>query len=97
MSVEKVIERLEMVKPFDIKESYMDEYLTAIDKYKAQIETIKNQKLPPVDTIKLIEKVKLTNISDCCFDYKVIYEMLKSSGKEISLTEVKKYLSYKLK
>ena len=97
MSVEKIIEKLEMVKPFDIKESYLDEYLTSIDKYKAQIETIKNQHLPPVDTIKLIDKVKLVNISDCCFDYKVIHEMLKSSGKDITLTEVKKYLSYKLK
>jgi hypothetical protein len=97
MSVEKIIEKLEMVKPFDIKESYLDEYITSIDKYKAQIETIKNQHLPPVDTIKLIDKVKLANISDCCFDYKVIYEMLKSSGKDITLAEVKKYLSYKLK
>ena len=97
MSVEKVIEKLEMVKPFDIKESYLDEYLSAIDKYKAQIETIKNQHLPPVETIKLIEKVKLTSISYCCFDYKVIYEMLKSSGKEITLAEIKKYLSYKMK
>lgn len=97
MSVEKIIQKLEMVKPFDIKETYIDEYLTAIDKYKSQIETIKKQNLPPVDTIKLIEKVKLGNISDFCFDYKVIYDMLKTSGKDITLTEVKKYLSYKLK
>lgn len=97
MSVEKIIQKLEMVKPFDIKESYLDEYLTAIDKYKTQIETIKNQNLPPVETIKLIEKVKMSNISDCCFDYKVIYEMLKTAGKDITLTEVKKYLAYKLK
>ena len=97
MSVEKIIEKLEMVKSFDIKETYIDDYLAAIDKYKSQIETIKNQNLSPVETIKLVDKIKLTPINDCCFDYKVIYEMLKSSGKDITLTEVKKYLAYKLK
>ncbi len=97
MSVEKVIQKLEMVKSFDIKETYIDDYLASIDKYKSQIETIKNQHLPPVEAIKLIEKIKMGNIADYCFDYKVIYEMLKSKGKDISLTEVKKYLAYKLK
>ncbi len=97
MSVDKVIEKLEMVKPFDIKETYLDEYLTSIDKYKEEVEKIKNQNLPPIDTIKLINKIKKVSISDCCFDFKVIHEMLKSSGNDISLSEVKKYLSYKLK
>lgn len=97
MSVDKIIEKLELVKDFEIKESYLDDYITAIEKYKEDIEKIKKQNLSPVESLKLIDKVKLRNIKDCCFDYKVIYEMLKSNGQEITLPEVKKYLQFKLK
>lgn len=99
MSVDKIIEKLEMVKEFEIKESYLDDYITAQEKYIESLKKIKEQNLPPVDTIKLIEKERKTvkQLNDCCFDYKVIFDMLKSAGKNITLLEVKKYLSYKLK
>lgn len=97
MSVEKIIQKLEMVKDFDIKESYLDDYITEQEKYIEALKKIKEQNLSPVETIKLVDKIKTKSIGDCCFDYKVIYEMLKSNGKEITLTEVKKYLSMKIK
>ena len=99
MSVDKIIEKLEMVKDFDIKESFLEDYITEQEKYIETLKKIKEQNLPAVDTIKLIEKERknVKQLNDCCFDYKVIYEMLKSSGKNITLSEVKKYLSYKLK
>lgn len=99
MSVDKIIEKLEMVKEFEIKESYLDDYITAQEKYIETLKKLKEQNLPPVDTIKLIEKERknIKQLNDCCFDYKVIFDMLKSNGKNITLSEVKKYLSYKLK
>lgn len=99
MSVEKIIEKLEMVKEFEIKESYLDDYIKEQEKYIESLKKIKEQKLSPVDTIKLIEKERksIKQLNDCCFDYKIIFDMLKSSGKNITLLEVKKYLSYKLK
>ena len=33
MSVEKIIQKLEMVKDFDIKESYLDDYIKEQEKY----------------------------------------------------------------
>lgn len=88
-----------MVKEFEIKESYLDDYITAQEKYIETLKKLKEQNLPPVDTIKLIEKERknIKQLNDCCFDYKVIFDMLKSNGKNITLSEVKKYLSYKLK
>lgn len=97
MSVDKVIQQLEWVKDFDVKESYLDDYILAIDKYKEEIKKIKEQHLPPVETFKLLDKCKLKSPKDCCFDYKVIHEMLKAAGKDITYNEVKKYLNYKLK
>ena len=88
-----------MLKEFEIKESFLDEYITQQEKYIVELKKIKEQNLPPVDTIKLIEKLhkNIKTLNDCCFDYKVIYEILKSAGKDITLAEVKKYLAYKLK
>ena len=99
MSVDKIIEKLEMVKEFEIKESYLDEYIASQEKYVETLKKLKQQNLPALDTIKLIEKERKTikQLNDCCFDYKIIFDMLKSSGKNITLPEVKKYLSYKLK
>lgn len=97
MSVDKIIQKLEMVKEFDVKESFLDDYITSVEKYLEDLKKIKQQNLPPIETIKLVEKSKMKSITDCCFDYKVIYEMLKSNGKDITLTEVKKYLLMKIK
>jgi hypothetical protein len=91
-----MISKLEMLQDFDIKESYIDDYVEAIEKYKEDVLKIKAQNLSKQETIKLIDKLKL-KITDYVFDYNVIYEMLKAAGKEITLAEVKKYLSLKLK
>lgn len=91
-----MISKLEMLKDFDIKESYIDDYVEAIEKYKEDVLRIKAQNLSKQETIKLIDKLKL-KITDYVFDYNVIYEMLKANGKEITLAEVKKYLALKLK
>lgn len=96
MSVEKIIQKLELLKDYQIKESYLDDFIAAIDKFKENVLKIKAQNLSPQETIKLIDKTKL-KITDYAFDYNVIYDMLNAARKDITLAEVKKYLSYKLK
>ena len=54
-----MISKLEMLKDFDIKESYIDDYVEAIEKYKEDVLKIKAQNLSKQETIKLIDKLKL--------------------------------------
>lgn len=97
MSVDKLIENLNLINEFDVKESYLSDYINALKRYQIEIEEVEKKKLPPVETIKLIKKLEQPKILDYCFDFKVIHEMLKNNGHDMKFNEIKKYLALKLK
>lgn len=97
MSVDKLIENLNILNEFEIKDEYIDDYMNALKRYQLEVEEVEKKKLNKVETIKLLRKLEQPKIIDYCFDFKLIHEMLKNNGHDMKFNDIKKYLGLKLK